>query len=555
MSANQTENQAAEVPMVTITLDDNQVRVPAGINLIEAARIAEQEIPHYCYHSELSVPGNCRMCQVEVEGAPKLMIGCATPVRDGMVIRTHLTSQKVKDTQAETLELILINHPLDCTVCDQAGHCKLQDYHFDYNAKPSRFLEEKEHKVKAVPLGPTVMLDGERCIMCTRCIRFCDEITETSELGMLNRGDQSVIAIDPTRPLDNALSGSVVDLCPVGALTHSEWRFNTRIWYTEQKNSICHGCSTGCNVKVATRDQEIVQVKARRNDAVNKEWLCDEGRYGFKRFAPENRLLSSKVKGESVATSKALAELKGAAGKEPLVFLSPDLLLEDMLAVKQYLDAVVKKYSVVVAYRQRELSKVEKVLVSPDYSANFRAAQVLGLVPNGLSDAELENEYVKALGKLRVGAVKSVLVVGDRGILPADRDEALIAGFGKIEFSAAFLTNADNEVANSAEVVVPIRTVLETSGTMVNRSMRLQYSDSLLAFPEGAGVVDGIEPTWRLFEALQKPTATKVALGDDRQMTIRSLTHVSALLAEKGEKELTIKQIKREGASLGSLFS
>ncbi|MCB0340577.1 MAG: NADH dehydrogenase subunit, partial [Bdellovibrionales bacterium] len=173
------------------------------------------------------------------------MIGCHTQVQEGMEVCTHNTSAVVAEAQASTLEFILINHPLDCTVCDQAGHCKLQDYHFEYNARSSRFVENKVQKVKAEPLGPHVILDGERCIMCTRCIRFCDEITGTSELGMLNRGDRSVIAVQPGKELNNPLSGTVVDLCPVGALTHRDWRFNTRIWYTKQTPGICPGCSTG----------------------------------------------------------------------------------------------------------------------------------------------------------------------------------------------------------------------------------------------------------------------------------------------------------------------
>ncbi|MCB0334449.1 MAG: (2Fe-2S)-binding protein, partial [Bdellovibrionales bacterium] len=246
--------------MVTLTVDDQEVTVAKGTNLIEAAKQAQSEVPYYCYHPHLSVPGNCRMCQVEVEGAPKLMIGCHTQAQDGMIVRTHRTSEAVKKAQASTLELILINHPLDCTVCDQAGHCKLQDYHFEYNAKPSRFLEEKNHKVKAQPLGPTVILDGERCISCTRCVRFCEEVTGTGELGLLNRGDKNVIAVHPDKQLDNPLSGSVVDLCPVGALTHRNWRFNTRMWFTNATDSICPGCSTGCNVRVYERDGKVVNV-------------------------------------------------------------------------------------------------------------------------------------------------------------------------------------------------------------------------------------------------------------------------------------------------------
>ncbi|MCO6431375.1 MAG: (2Fe-2S)-binding protein, partial [Deltaproteobacteria bacterium] len=360
--------------LVNILIDGKPVSVPKGTNLIEAARSIGIEIPHYCYHPHLSIAGNCRMCQVEVKGAPKMEIACNTVVKEGMEVLTQEASAKAKDAQAATLEFILINHPLDCTVCDQAGHCKLQDYHYEYNARPSRFLEDKVHKVKAEPLGPTVILDGERCIMCTRCIRFCDEVTGTSELGMLNRGDRSVIAINPGRELNNPLSGTVVDLCPVGALTHRDWRFNTRIWFTKQVDTICPGCSTGCNAKAAVRDQQVVQVKARMNDKVNKEWMCDEGRYGFHRFLPEKRIISPLVEGKAVSREEALKAVKWLAGDDLLVLLSPDLMLEDYVRIQGFLDKSFKSYTSAVAYREGKLTTVEPLLISPDYAYNFRGA-------------------------------------------------------------------------------------------------------------------------------------------------------------------------------------
>ena len=249
--------------LVTVFIDGVEVKVPKGTNLIETAKLAGVEIPHYCYHPHLSIAGNCRMCQVQVEGQPKLTIGCNTGAAEGMKVRTQVSSEAVAEAQRATLEFILINHPLDCTVCDQAGHCKLQDYYYDYNAKPSRFLEEKVHKVKAEELGPEVMYDGERCIVCTRCTRFCEEVPKTSELGVFNRGDSSVIGAYPGKQLDNPFSGTVVDLCPVGALTHKRWRFNTRIWYTQEVDSICAGCSTGCSVKVST---EMIESFTLRRD-------------------------------------------------------------------------------------------------------------------------------------------------------------------------------------------------------------------------------------------------------------------------------------------------
>jgi len=230
----QWENSVSDKELVTLKIDGKEVQVPKGTNLIHAAEAAGVEVPHYCYHPHLSVVGNCRMCQVQVGDNPKLTIACNTVAQEGMEVKTQETSEPVAESQRATLEFLLINHPLDCTVCDQAGHCKLQDYYYEYNAKASRFTENKVHKVKAESFGPEIMFDGERCILCTRCVRFCEEVTETAELGIANRGDNAVIAVHPGKELDNPLSGSVVDLCPVGALTHKRWRFNTRIWYAKR---------------------------------------------------------------------------------------------------------------------------------------------------------------------------------------------------------------------------------------------------------------------------------------------------------------------------------
>lgn len=498
--------------LVNIKIDGNPVQVPKGMNIIEAAKCAGVDIPHYCYHPHLSVAGNCRMCQIQVKGQPKMTIACNTPAAEGMEVATHLSSKEVADAQAATLEFILINHPLDCTVCDQAGHCKLQDYHFEYNARSSRFLEQKVHKVKAVPLGPTVMLDGERCIMCTRCIRFCDEVTGTSEIGMLNRGDQSVIAVSPGRELNNPLSGSVVDLCPVGALTHRKWRFNTRIWFTKQTDSICPGCSTGCNVKVAERDGEIVQVKARRNDAVNKEWLCDEGRYGFDRFLPKNRITSVLTRGVEGDISQALAALKGVL-KTLTVFVAPDLLLEEYYLVKQLLQRASSVGRAVMPYKERELTQVEKLLVSPDRAANFMGATLINLV-----SANAGGDYLDALGKIRRKEIEHVLFLGDRAIAQEDVDAALLDGIRSAKTSVGVLCDADSALVKVLGFVVPGRSVLEKSGLMVNRKGRLQYVQAVRA------IVDGSVPEWRFIGLLGETAGSKLIAGNPSHMADREVT-------------------------------
>lgn len=534
-----TSTENANSGLVSLTIDGKAVQVPKGTNLIDAAKAAGVDIPYYCYHPHLSVAGNCRMCQVRVKGAPKLDIACNTAVREGMEVSTHHTSKEVDDAQAATLEFILINHPLDCTVCDQAGHCKLQDYHFDYNGRPSRFLEEKEHKVKAIPLGPTVMLDGERCIMCTRCVRFCDEVTKTSELGMLNRGDRSVIAVNEGRELNNPLSGTVVDLCPVGALTHREWRFNTRIWFTKETSSICPGCSTGCNVKVAVRDQQVVQVKARHNPSVNKEWLCDEGRYGFMRFLPEQRLTGPLVAGKASDWDLALRESKRLGEGEALVFVAPDLMLEEYQVLKQVLSVMLPKARVVVAYRERELSDVERILVSPDYAPNFRAAEFSGLVPQ-----VSESAYRAALDAVRSGAAQRIFLVGERAVFAEDCDAAFIQAVARAAASVGVLTNAQHPLVGALKVVFPGRSVLEKSGLMINRALRLQWSERVVEPPLGA------EPEWRVLWRLWKSVAQPaMAVTTDRELTLWSLNMEPRL------KGLTIGLIKAGRKSAGeSLF-
>jgi NADH-quinone oxidoreductase subunit G len=460
--------------LVNITIDGQKLQVLKGTNIVDAAHSAGIEIPHYCYHPHLSVAGNCRMCQVELNGRPKLEIACNTSASEGLEVKTHNTSKAVADAQAATLEFILINHPLDCTVCDQAGHCKLQDYHYEYNARPSRFLEDKEHKVKALPLGPTVMLDGERCIMCSRCVRFCDEVTKTSEIGLLNRGDKTVIAVNPENPLDNELSGTVVDLCPVGALTHKEWRFNTRIWFTKQSDGICPGCSTGCNVKVASRDGEIVQVKARLNSDVNKEWLCDEGRYGFNRFLPNNRITETTVSGKSSSISDVANLFKNFNKLETVFFLSPDLLAEDFFILSQLKNSAFKESTFVVQYKERNLNEVQKVLVSPDYACNFQSAKLFGVAGENLA-----SEYLAAVKNVEEGKFKNIVVIGDRGLNYGDITPSFLASWSNAN-SIFIGSDANHTLIDKAKTVVAGRSILERSGILINRNLRAQYTDKFL---------------------------------------------------------------------------
>ncbi|HTL48707.1 MAG TPA: 2Fe-2S iron-sulfur cluster-binding protein, partial [Verrucomicrobiae bacterium] len=281
--------------MPKLTIDGKEIEVPAGTRLIEAAKKCGIDVPFYCYHPGLSVSGNCRMCLVEVEKTPKLQIACHIQAADGMVVKTQ--TEQVLKTRQHVLEFLLLNHPVDCPVCDQAGECWLQDYYMKHGLYNSRLGEDKVKKPKAVPLGPTVMLDAERCILCSRCIRFCDEVSKTSELGFIQRGDHTEIAVAPGKELDNKYSGNTVDICPVGALTDRDFRFKIRVWYLKEEDSICNGCSRGCNIQVHYnldrpqhgKGERVKRLKPRFNERVNKWWMCDEGRYGYK-YHDRNRI-------------------------------------------------------------------------------------------------------------------------------------------------------------------------------------------------------------------------------------------------------------------------
>lgn len=552
--------------MVNVTIDGKALQVEKGTNLIDAAAQAGVEIPHYCYHPHLSVAGNCRMCQVAVQGQPKLQIACNMTASEGLVVQTQLSNAEVADAQRATLEFLLINHPLDCTVCDQAGHCKLQDYHYQYNAKGSRFVEDKVNKVKAEPLGPNVVYDGERCIMCTRCVRFCDEVPETSELGAFNRGDRGVIGVFPGKELNNPLSGTVVDLCPVGALTHRQWRFNNRYWYAKETESICTGCSTGCNVKVAVRDDQIVQVKSRLNSQVNKEWLCDEGRYGFLRFQPASRLTAPQMrKGEAFAkvspkeAYEEAAKLKSGSESDTLIFLSPLLSLEEVLLAFEFSEKVIGlpagSASLAMQIRQRELTSVQAKLISPDYSANARAFSLLVGDPGESSwRSSLENRYQSNLKKLASGSVKKVLLVGDLAIHPDHLDEAISKGIHAAEVSVAITATdvhsreagSQSLASDNCKVLLPGRSVNEKSGVMVNKDMRLQKFKALLTPPVGS------LPDWMLLQKVAEVAGKKIvdsAVIDDRELFRNMIAKVPDL------KSVTLAKIGPLGISLAEVLA
>ena len=280
-------------------INNIEIEVPEGATIIQAFKKMEQEIAHYCWHPGLSVAGVCRLCMVEIEGNPKLQIACNTEVKEGMVISSQ--SKKVKEAVRWGLEFHLINHPLDCPICDQAGECELQDQYMRFGRYKPGMAERKVKKRKVVDLGSKIVLDTERCILCSRCVRFTEEVSKTQELGIFNRGDKSEIGVFKNKPLNNDYAVNTVDICPVGALTSKDFRFQQRVWYLKTADSLCTGCSTGCNTQIDYNEDGLFRVRPRCNENINKHWMCDKGRGLYDLVNKKNRLLKAIAPGEPVA--------------------------------------------------------------------------------------------------------------------------------------------------------------------------------------------------------------------------------------------------------------
>jgi len=304
------DEKAQEVPMVNVQIDGEWHQFPKGTRMIEACRQVGAEVPHYCYHPKLSSPGNCRMCLVEmgmpprptpgedpvvdedghqpIGWMPRPAIACANTVANNMGIRTD--SELTKSCREGVMEFLLVNHPLDCPICDQAGECSLQEHSAEHGKGGSRFRDEKNKKPKNVDIGPRVRLDDERCIMCSRCIRFCDETVDDPVLGFTDRGSHTVLAIHPNQELANNYSMNTVDICPVGALTSNDFRFQMRAWFMKETPSICTSCGRGCNTVIGSREGKVYRQTPRDNNEVNSAWMCDHGRMNYHYLNSEVRL-------------------------------------------------------------------------------------------------------------------------------------------------------------------------------------------------------------------------------------------------------------------------
>jgi NADH-quinone oxidoreductase subunit G len=462
--------------MPRLTINGTPVDVEPGTNLIEAARRVGVEVPHYCYHPGLSIAGQCRLCMVDIEKTPRPTIACNTPAADGMVVWTE--TERVKETRRSVMEFHLINHPLDCPVCDQAGECWLQIYYMQHGLYEPRMADDKVHKPKAVPLGRHVILDAERCILCSRCVRFCDEITGTGELGIFHRGDHSEIGLFPGRTLDNPYSANVVDICPVGALTDRDFRFRVRVWYLDRAASICPGCARGCNIEVHVNrrrphhgaGRRVARLKPRFNGEVNRWWICDAGRYGSAWVdAAERLVLPTHHDGPAPAAATweeataAVAAVLGRHGADGVgVIASPDLSNEDLFALRR-LAARLGLRRVGVRVPPRRPGDQDDFLIRADKHPNARGAELLGL----------DGDVAAILDEARRGRLHCLWVF-DHDLLASGLDEAeTAAALGRVE-TLVFTGALGHATSARAHWVLPSAAWVERDGTWTNFEGRVQ---------------------------------------------------------------------------------
>ncbi len=481
-------NASGEQPpqLLNVQIDGAWHQFPKGTRVIDACERAGSYVPRYCYHKKLSAPGNCRMCLIEMGMAklgpdrkpelgpdgmpvinwmPRPQISCAQDVTEGMGVRTN--SPLAEECRRGVMEFLLINHPLDCPICDQAGECRLQEFSVEYGDAASRFLENKVKKPKNVKLGPRVTLDDERCILCSRCIRFCQEIANDDVLGFIDRGSHTVLTAHPGMRLENNYSLNTVDICPVGALTSTDFRFKMRVWFLKETKSFCTNCATGCNTLIGTREDVIYRQTPRENDAVNSCWMCDYGRLKFDYVESERRLLEPRVLHDGklipadwkTAITHAAAQLRHFSGWEIAIIASGRMTNEELWLTAQLVKLLGVQWVDIVPHR----GPGDDILLSEDRNPNTNGAKLLGLTsdPGGKIPAIIE--------AISMGQIKALVVLAENPV--------------RFGFSIKQLSNLpsfilmnilSNEATEHATALLPSYAFAEKRGSMINGKGRLQ---------------------------------------------------------------------------------
>jgi len=519
--------------MPNINIDGKSIEFKQGQTIIEAARDNGIEIPHFCWHPKLSVSGNCRICLVEVEKMPKLVIACSTIASEGMTV--HTKSEKVIAAQNAVMEFLLINHPLDCPICDEAGECKLQDYAYKYSVGESRFVEEKVHKDKRVALGPRVLFDGERCISCSRCIRFCDEIAKDPELTFVKRGDRVTIVTYPGEELDNPYSMNVVDICPVGALTSRDFRFKARVWDMSSTNSICIGCSRGCNIEIWVRNNEILRLVPRHNEEVNSYWMCDHGRLNtFKFVNADTRINSPQVRkdGQLIeinmdeAVNETASKLKLFNKDQIAILGSAFATCEDNYLTAKFARTVLQTGNLDFI-RHIAPGFADDILRTEDLTPNSLGAELTGVQP---SKSGMDIQGI--LKSIKEKKIKALYLIEDDIVEAYPEFENAIAG---LELLIVHSTNHNRSTA-LADIIFPAATYAEKNGTFVNIDGMVQRIRPAISVVEADRALDGMSmsrldkfgtkwdrwasgkkinalPSWKILVSISKAMGGKIKFG------------------------------------------
>ena len=488
------ENKPAPViEKIKVKVDGREIEVPKTTadpisgkqiptTMIQAAALINVDVPHYCYHPKLPVVGNCRMCLVEYgtpalgpdrkpilnpDGTPKIAksprpaIACATPISPGMEIYTNTPG--VKQMREGVLESLLINHPLDCPICDQAGECKLQEYSVDYGQAASRFVEAKVHKPKAVDLGPRIVLDDERCILCTRCIRFTKDIVGDDALGIVNRGSYNTLTAYPGKPFDNNYTLNTVDICPVGALTSKDFRFKMRVWFLKETKSVCTSCATGCNIVIGSREEKVYRYEPRQNDAVNSCWMCDSGRLNYKWIGREDRLKEVRRQKEktvwNVALNEIAAKLKSAPAGSVAIVASARQTNEEL-----WLLGKLKSKLGALSDSIPRTGEADKILVSADRNPNTNGARL-----TGMCFTEMGTNLPQIANGISSGKIKTLIVFGEDVTKHGIGADLL----GKLD-TLVVSDILPNATTNLAHYLLPGCAHAEKRGTFTNGKGRVQ---------------------------------------------------------------------------------
>jgi NADH-quinone oxidoreductase subunit G len=566
---------AAEKGLVNVQIDGVWMQVPKGMRMIEACKLAQKDVPHYCYHPKLSAPGNCRMCLVQMGMAPRPapgqepvrdvdgyenigwmprpVIACANTVAENMGIRTG--GELVEKCREGVMEFLLINHPLDCPICDQAGECRLQEFSVEHGKGESRFVDAKVKKPKNVDIGPRVRLDDERCIMCSRCIRFMDEVAGDPVLGFTQRGTHTTLTVHPGKRLDSNYSLNTVDICPVGALTSNDFRFQMRVWFLKETKSIDVNCGTGANITIWARGNKIHRITPRQNDEVNSTWMPDSHRLNFHYIDGEARLTEPMVKVSgnpsarhtpaswSAAIAATAAELGKFQPSEIAIVASARMTNEELFLVR----ALASELGTGLFSTVPRLGESDGLLISADRNPNSTGAKLVWQSPEPAAPLFAIREGVRS------GSIRALLVLGedlaDAGF--TDEDIAKPAFIASIQLLAG-------PTAEASHVILPGAAFAEKRGSMVNVAGRLQrlnraveplgaakddweiLRDLILAI-QGAGPGDGPSCIEEVFKALAANVTEFASLslskiGDLGKVIVETGVNIPLLDNERARK-------------------